>query len=166
MHFFENLGYPATIFNNCVFRNNKSETLIELTDNNDLQWINAGGNVLTSEQWTAICNASSLEESHQLQLEFVDENFSIVHNQDAICILDYLCDGELTVSHILALCREAIDAQVRFYERVIEERKKDLTSEFRQTNPLFPYQSKDAMEDNICQSAAEEIAKLERLLHI
>ena len=146
--------------------NNKPETLIELSYNTDLQWINVGGNVLTSEQWAALCNASSLEESHELQLEFVDENFSFMHNQDAICILDYLCDGEVTVSRILALCKEAVDAQVRFYERVIEERKKDLTSEFRQTNPLFPYQSKDAMEDNICQSAAEETAKLERLLHI
>jgi hypothetical protein len=102
---------------------NKPETLIELSENTGLQWINAGGNILTSEQWTAICNTSSLKESHELQLEFVDENFSFVHLQDAICILDYLCDGEVTIPRILSLCREAIDAQVRFYERVIAARK-------------------------------------------
>jgi bifunctional N-acetylglucosamine-1-phosphate-uridyltransferase/glucosamine-1-phosphate-acetyltransferase GlmU-like protein len=146
--------------------NNKPETLIELSDHTELQWVNAGGNVLTAEQWTAICNASSLKESHELQLEYVDENFSFVHFQDAVNILAYLCDGEVTVSRILSLCKEAIDAQVLFYERVITERKKDMTSEFRQTNPLFPYKTKDAMDDNICQKAAEEIAKLERLLHI
>jgi hypothetical protein len=147
--------------------NNKPEILTEeLSENKGLQWINAGGNVLTTEQWTAICNAPSLKESHKLQLEFVDENNSFVHLQDAICILDYLCDGEVTIPRILSLCREAIDAQVRFYERVIEERKKDLTSEFRNTNPLFPFKAKEAMDDNICQKAAEEIAKLNRLLHI
>lgn len=145
---------------------NKPETLIELSENTGLQWINAGGNILTSEQWTAICNTSSLKESHELQLEFVDENFSFVHLQDAICLLDYLCDGEVTRPRILALYREAVDAQVRFYERVIEERKKDLTSEFRNTNPLFPFKVKEAMDDNICQKAMEEMAKLNRLLHI
>lgn len=146
--------------------NNKPETLTELSENTDIQWINTGGNVLTTEQWTAICNASSLKESHDLQLEYVDENFSFVHTQDAICILNYLCDGEVTRPRILALYREAVDAQVRFYERVIEERKKDLTSPFRKTNPLFPFKAKEAMDDNICQKAAEEIAKLNRLLHI
>lgn len=146
--------------------NNKPETLIELSENTDIQWINAGGNVLTTEQWTAICNASSLKESHELQLEFVDENFSFVHFQDAICLLDYLCDGEVTRPRILALYREAVDAQVCFYERVIEEKKKDLTSEFRNTNPLFPFKVKEAMDDNICQKAMEEMAKLNRLLHI
>ncbi len=144
---------------------NKPETLIELSENTDLQWINAGGNVLTTEQWAAICNASSLKESHELQLEYVDENFSFIHFQDAICILDYLCDGEVTIPRILSLCREAIDAQIRFYERVIEERKKDLTSEFRQTNTMFPTPSADIFDDPICQKAAAEIAKLERTLH-
>ena len=101
-----------------------------------------------------------------MQLEFVDENFSFVHLQDAICLLDYLCDGEVTKSRIQVLYSEAIAAQLRFYERVIEERKKDLTSEFRNTNPLFPFKVKEAMDDNICQKAMEEMAKLNRLLHI
>jgi hypothetical protein len=64
------------------------------------------------------------------------------------------------------LYSEAIAAQLRFYERVVEERKKDLTSEFRNTNPLFPFKVKEAMDDNICQKAMEEMAKLNRLLHI
>ncbi len=144
---------------------NKPETLIELSENTTLQWINAGGNILTTEQWTAICNASSLKESHELQLEYVDENSSFVHLQDAICVLDYLCDGEVTIPRILSLYREAIDAQIRFYERVIEERKKDLASEFRQTNTMFPTPSTDIFDDPICLQAATEIAKLERTLH-
>ena len=146
--------------------NNKPDTLIELSEDIDLQWINAGGNVLTTEQWTTLCKASSLKESHKLQLEYVDENFSFVHLQDAICLLDYLCDGKITKSRIQVLYSEAIAAQVHFYERVIEERKKDLTSGFRKTNPMFPFKAKEAMDDNICQKAAEEIAKLNRILHI
>jgi hypothetical protein len=145
--------------------NNKPETLIELSDHTELQWINAGGNVLTSEQWQVICNATSLKESHELQLEYVDENFSFIHFQDAVSILVYLCDGEVTVSRILSLCKEAIDAQIRFYERVIAERTKDLSSEFRQTNPLFPYKKKEVLDDNICQIALQEKEKLERILH-
>ena len=144
---------------------NKPETLIELSENTNLQWINAGGNILTTGQWAAICNSSSLKESHELQLEYVDENSSFVHLQDAICVLDYLCDGEVTIPRILSLYREAIDAQIRFYERVIEERKKDLASEFRQTNTMFPTPSADIFDDPICQQAATEIAKLERTLH-
>ena len=100
-----------------------------------------------------------------MQLEYVDENFSFVHLQDAICILHSLCDGEVTIPRILSLYREAIDAQIRFYERVIEERKKDLASEFRQTNTMFPTPSTDIFDDPICQQAATEIAKLERTLH-
>lgn len=140
--------------------NNKPETLIELSNHTELQWINAGGNVLTAEQWASICNATSLKESHELQMEHVDENFSFNHLQDAVTILAYLCDDEVTVPRILALCKEAIDAQIRFYERVIAERKKDLTSEFRNTNPQFSYKAKDAMDDPICQSAAEHIQKI------
>lgn len=146
--------------------NNKPETLLEILDNTEYQWINAGGNLLTNEQWQQLCNCSSLKESHRLQLEFVDENNSIMTFTDALSILSYLCDGEVTVSRILELCKDALAAQVRFYERVIEERKRDLTSEFRNTNPLFPFKPKEAMDDNICQKAAEEIAKLNRLLHI
>ena len=144
--------------------NNKPETLVESSENTDTQWINAGGNVLTTEQWQKICNTTSLKESHELQLEYVDENFSFVHLQDAVSIMTYLCNGEVTVPRILSLCREAIDAQIRFYERVIAERKKDLTSEFRQTNPMFPYKTKDAMDDNICQKAAAHINDYQQLL--
>ena len=147
---------------------NEPETQLEsLNDHTDLQWINAGGKVLTTEQWQEICNAASLKESHQLQLDFTDEISYCFHHMDAAKLLTYLCDGEVTASGIKALFREAIDAQVRFYERVIAERKKDLTSEFRQTNTMFPTDSPvNVFDDPVCHLASKRIAKLERLLHI
>ena len=145
--------------------NNKPDTLLEILDNTDIQWINAGGNVLTTEQWHQICNTTSLKDSHRLQLEYTDENHSFLTFKDALNLLPYLCEGEVTPSHIIELCREALEAQVRFYERVIEERTKDFGTEFRLTNTLFPYKKKDAMDDNICQTAAKEKAKLEQIIH-
>ena len=145
---------------------NSPEDLLDSSYNTDIQWINAGGNILNTEQWQQICNSSSLKELHQLQLDFVDENLSFVHKRYAVSVLRYLCDGDVTVSRILALCREAIEAQVRFYERVIEERKKDLSSEFRTTGTPYPsLPPTDVFNDSICQLAAEEIAQLERKLH-
>lgn len=146
--------------------NNKPNTLLEILDSTDIQWINAGGNVLTTEQWQEIRNTTSLKETHRLQAEFADENTSFVHFKDAVCLLPYLCEGNVTASSIHDLHIEAIAAQVRFYERVIQERTKDLSSEFRMTNPMFLYVRKDVMEDNICKTAAEKIADLERSLHI
>lgn len=138
--------------------NNKPENLIEIQKNNaETKWINAGGNVLTIEQWHQICLTSSLKEAHALQLDYTDENGSCMSFHDALNLLPYLCEGEVTPSRILELCQEAISAQKRFYERVIAERTKDLSSEFRLTNPLFPYKKKEAMDDPICQKAKEYI---------
>jgi hypothetical protein len=146
--------------------NNKPETLIDILENNaELQWINAGGNVLTTEQWQQICSTSSLNEAHALQLEYTDENCSFMTFDDALHLLPYLCDGEVTPTRIIELCREAIKAQIRFYERVISERTKDYGTEFRLTNPLFPYKKKEVMDDNICQTALQEKEKLEQILH-
>lgn len=146
--------------------NNKPENLIDILKvNTGLQWINAGGNVLTTEQWHQICNTSSLKEAHVLQLDYTDENGSFMSFNDALNLLPYLCEGEVTPSRILGLCREAIAAQKRFYERVIEERAKDLSTEFRSTNPLFPYKKKEVMDDNICQTALQEKVKLDKILH-
>ena len=146
--------------------NNKPETLIDILNNNaELQWINAGGNVLTTEQWQQICNTSSLKEAHALQLDYTDENSSFMSLVDAKNLLPYLCNGEVSQTRIIELCREAITAQIRFYERVIAERTKDFGTEFRSTNTLFLYKKKDAMDDNICQKAATEIEQLAKLLH-
>ena len=146
--------------------NNKPETLIDLLENNtELQWINAGGNVLTTEQLQTICNTSSLKEAHALQLDYTDENVSLMSLTDAMNLLPYLCEGKVTQPRIIELCREAIKAQIHFYERVIEERSKDLSSEFRLTNIMFPYPKKEVMDDNICQKAAEEKGKLEQIIH-
>jgi hypothetical protein len=146
--------------------NNKPENLIDILKvNTELQWINAGGNVLTTEQWYQICNTSSLKEAHVLQLDYTDENGSFMSFNDALNLLPYLCEGEVTATRILELCREAIAAQKRFYERVIEERTKDLSTEFRSTNPLFPYKKKEVMDDNICQTALQEKEKLDKILH-
>ena len=146
--------------------NNKPEILIDILESStELQWINAGGNVLTTEQWQQICNTSSLKDTHKLQLEFVDENCALMSFYDALNLLPYLCEGEVTPTRIIELCREAIAAQIRFYERVIAERTKDFGTEFRLTNTNFPYKKKDAMDDNICQTAAKEKEKLEQILH-
>ena len=146
--------------------NNKPETLIDILENNaKLQWINAGGNVLSTEQWQQLCNTSSLKEAHALQLDYIDENGPLMSLTDAINLLPYLCDEEVTPTRIIELCREAIKAQIRFYERVIAERTKDFGTEFRLTNTLFPYKKKDAMDDNICQTAAKKKEKLEQILH-
>ena len=146
--------------------NNKPEKLIDLLENNtELQWINAGGNVLTTEQWQHICSTSSLKEAHEMQLDYTDENSSLMSLTDALILLPYMCEGEVTPSRITDLCREAITAQKRFYERVIEERTKDLNSEFRLTNTMFPNQKKESMVDNICQKAVEEKEKLEQFIH-
>ena len=146
--------------------NNKPENLIDILKNNtELQWINAGGNVLTTEQWQQVCHTSSLKEAHALQLEYTDENSSLMSLTDAMNLLSYLCEDEVTPSRIIELCREAITAQIHFYERVIAERTKDLCSEFRLTNPLFPYKKKEVMDDNICQTALQEKEKLEKILH-
>ena len=145
---------------------NKPGTLIEILDKTDIQWVNAGGNVLTIDQWQEICSVSTLKEAHRLQTEYADENESLTCFKDAVNLLPYLCKGEVTESRIQALHIEAIEAQVHFYERVLEERKKDLSSEFRMTNPLFPHIIKDVRDDNICKTAAEKIAELERSLHI
>ncbi|MCR4827585.1 MAG: DUF4954 family protein [Bacteroidales bacterium] len=153
------------MLNEGVF-NNKLETLVEILDKTDIQWVNVGGNVLTTTQWQEICNGISLTEAHKLQTEFTEENKSLTCFKDAVNFLPYLCEGEVTASSFRSLRVEAIAAQVHFYERVIEERKKDLTSEFRNTNPLFPFKAKEAMEDNICKEAAVRIAELERFLHI
>lgn len=146
--------------------NNKPDTLIEILDKVDIQWVNAGGNVLTTDQWQEIYSTTSLKEAHNLQMEYANENKSLVYFKDALNLLPYLCDDEVTESRIQALHIEAINAQVRFYERVIRERTKDLDSEFRMTNPMFPHTKKDVMEDNICKTAAERIAELESSLHI
>jgi hypothetical protein len=146
--------------------NNKPNTLLEILDNTDIHWINAGGNVLTTDQWQEIRKTTSLKETHRLQTEFADENTSFVHFKDAVNLLTYLCEGEVTSSQIQELHTAAITAQVHFYERVIHERTKDLSSEFRMTNPMFPYVSKDVMTDNICKTAIEKIAELESSLHI
>lgn len=153
------------MLNEGVF-NNKLETLTEILDKTDIQWVNVGGNLLTTTQWQEICNASSLTEAHKLQIEFADENRSLTYFKDAVNFLPYLCDGEVTASNFRSLHIEAIAAQVLFYERVIQERTKDIESEFRMTNPMFPHVIKDVMEDNICKTAAEKIAELERFLHI
>jgi hypothetical protein len=146
--------------------NNKPENLIDILKvNTELQWINAGGNILTTEQWRQICNTSSLKEAHALQLDFTDENGSFMSFNDALNLLPYLCEGEVTPTRILELNREAITAQKRFYERVIVERAKDLSTEFRLTNPLFPYKKKEVMDDNICQTALQEKEKLDKILH-
>jgi hypothetical protein len=92
-----------------------------------------------------------------LQLDYTDENGSCMSFHGALNLLPYLCEGEVTPSRILELCQEAISAQKRFYERIIAERTKDLSSEFRLTNPLFPYKKKEAMDDPICQKAKEYI---------
>ena len=146
--------------------NNKPNTLLEILDNTDIQWINAGGNILTTEQWQEIRNTTSLKETHRLQTEFTDENTSFVHFKDAVNLLTYLCEGEVTASRIQELHTAAITVQVHFYERVIQERTKDLSSEFRMTNTMFPYVSKNVMEDNICKTAVEKIAELESSLPI
>lgn len=153
------------VLNEGVF-NNKLESLTDILDETNIQWVNVGGAVLTTTQWHKICKATSLTEAHKLQMEFVDENTSLNCFKDAVNFLPYLCEGKVTASSFRSLYIEAITAQIHFYERVIEERKKDLTSEFRKTNPLFPFKAKKAMDDNICQKAMEEIAKLNRLLHI
>ena len=146
--------------------NNSPENLIDILENNtELQWINAGGNVLTTEQLKQLCSTTSLKEAHTLQLDYVDENGSFMSLYDALNLLPYLCDGDVTPSRIIELCREAIASQIRFYERVIAERTKDLSAEFRLTNPLFPYKKKEAMDDNICQTALQEKEKLEKILH-
>lgn len=146
--------------------NNKAENLIDILKvNTELQWINAGGNVLTTEQWYQICNTSSLKEAHVLQLDYTDENGSFMSFNNALNLLPYLCEGEVTATRILELCREAITAQKHFYERVIAERTKDLSTEFRSTNPLFPYKKKEVMDDNICQTALQEKEKLDKILH-
>lgn len=146
--------------------NNKPDTLLEILDSNDLQWINAGGNVLTSDQWQNISSTTSLKEAHRLQTEYADENKSLRCFKDALNLLPYLCDGEVTASRIQALHIEAVESQVHFYERVIQERTKDLGSEFRMTNPMFPHICKEVMEDAICKTAAAKIAELESSLHI
>ena len=148
--------------------NNKPENLIDILENNtELQWINAGGNVLTTEQWQHICSISSLKDAHEMQLDYTDENGSFMHLTDALNLLSYLCEGEVTPSRIIELCREALEAQIRFYERVIAERKRDLTNEFRKTNPMFTTDSPvNVFDDPVCHLAAEEIAKLERTLHV
>ena len=146
--------------------NNKPEKLIDILESStDLQWINAGGNVLTTEQWNQICNTSALKDAHALQLEYEDENRSFMSFNDALNLLPYLCEGEVTPTRIIELCREAIAAQIRFYERVIKERTKDFGTEFRLTNTLFPYKKKNAMDDIICQTAAKEKEKLEQIFH-
>ena len=146
--------------------NNKPENLIDILKvNTELQWINAGGNILTTEQWRQICNTSSLKEAHALQLDFTDENGSFMSFNDALNLLPYLCESEVTPTRILELNREAITAQKRFYERVIVERAKDLSTEFRLTNPLFRYKKKEVMDDNICQTALQEKEKLDKILH-
>lgn len=146
--------------------NNKPENLIDILKNStELQWINAGGNVLTTEQWQQLCSTTSLKEAHALQLDYIDENGSFMSLNDALNLLPYLCEGDVTPSRIIELCREAIAAQIHFYERVISERTKDLSSEFRLTNPLFPYKKKEVMDDNICQTALQEKGKLEKILH-
>ena len=98
-------------------------------------------------------------------MEYTDENSSLMSLTDAMNLLSYLCEDEVTPSRIIELCREAITAQIHFYERVIAERTKDLCSEFRLTNPLFPYKKKEVMDDNICQTALQEKEKLEKILH-
>ena len=147
--------------------NNKPENLIDILENNtELLWINAGGNVLTSEQWQHICSTSSLKEAHEMQLEYTDENSSLMSLTDALNLMPYLCEGEVTSSRIIVLCREAIEAQIRFYERVIAERKRDLNNEFRKTNSMFTaVSSVNVFDDPICQKAAEAIAKLEQTFH-
>lgn len=145
--------------------NNKPETLLEILDNTELQWINAGGNLLTTEQWQQNCDTISLQEAHRLQAEFIDENQSLLTFKDALNLLPYLCDSKVTADRIKTLHKEATQAQIRFYGRVIEERTKDFGTEFRLTNTLFPYKKKDAMDDNICQTAAQEKEKLEQILH-
>ena len=146
--------------------NNKLETLVEILDKTDIQWVNVGGNVLTTAQWQEICNATSLKDAHKLQTEFADENKSLTCFKDAVNLLPYLCKDGVTASGFRSLHIEAIAAQVHFYERVIQERTKDVQSAFRMTNPMFPQVIKDVIEDNICKAADERIAELERLLHI
>ena len=153
------------MLNEGVF-NNKLETLVEILDKTDMQWVNVGGNVLTTTQWHEICNATSLTEAHKLQTEFADENKSLTCFKDAVNFLPYLCEGDVSASSFRNLHIEAIAAQIRFYERVIQERTKDVESEFRLTNPMFPLVIKNVMEDNICKTAAVRIAELERFLHI
>lgn len=128
----------------------------------DEQWVNAGGNIISAKHLQELCQATSLKESHTLQDQYSDEFYSY---GDKRYILRYLCDGEITKARIQALHVEAIAAQIHFFERVIEERKKDLASGFRQTNTVFPTPSADIFYDPICQQAAAEIAKLERMLH-
>lgn len=134
---------------------NLPDDLSAISKTTDLQWINAGGLVMTTEQLQNLEHASSLAESHQLQA-----GYSHKTSLYAQFILKYLCEGDVSLSRIQALRTEARDAQARFYKRVITERKKDLSSEFRNTNPLFPYKTKKATDDNICQSAAKEIERL------
>ena len=101
-----------------------------------------------------------------MQLEYTDENGSLMSLTDALNLLPYLCEGEVTSSRIIELCREAIEAQIRFYERVIAERKRDLNNEFRKTNSMFTaVSSVNVFDDPICQKAAEAIAKLEQTFH-
>jgi hypothetical protein len=153
------------MLNEGVF-NNKLETLVEILDKTNIQWVNVGGNVLTTTQWQEICNETSLTEAHKLQTEFADENKSLTCFKDAVNFLPYLCEGKVTASSFRSLHVEAIAAQVRFYERVIQERTKDVNSEFRITNPMFTHVIKNVMEDNICKTASEKIAQLESSLHI
>ena len=153
------------MLNKGVF-NNKLETLVEILDKTNIQWVNVGGNVLTTTQWQEICNETSLTEAHKLQTEFADENKSLTCFKDAVNFLPYLCEGKVTASSFRSLHVEAIAAQVRFYERVIQERTKDVNSEFRITNPMFTHVIKNVMEDNICKTASEKIAQLESSLHI
>jgi len=136
-----------------IFEENPID-LKAISESTDEQWVNAGGNVVSTKHLQLFCNTPSLKQNHIYQDQFSDECYSY---SDKRFILKYLCDGEITETRIKALHKEAIDAQIRFYERVIAERKKDLTSEFRQTNPLFPYKKKEAMDDPICQKAKEYI---------
>ncbi len=126
----------------------------------DEQWVNAGGNVISAKHLHELSQAASLKECHTLQDQYSDEYYS---DGDTRFILHYLCGGEVTEARIRALHVEAIAAQVRFYERVIAERKRDLSSEFRQTNTMFPTPSPDIFDDPICQQAATEIARVHTL---
>ena len=128
----------------------------------DEHWVNAGGNVVSTENLQLFCKTSSLKQNHIYQDQFSDEEYKY---SDKRFILKYLCNGEITAARIKELHKEAIAAQIRFYERVIAERTKDFGTEFRLTNTLFPYKKKEVMDDNICQKAAEETEKLAILLH-